>query len=82
MDPEREFLRDDEVAARVGLERATFRKMVAKGQLPQGLLITGGKLKRWRKEDVVAIKYILEFIGTNRLRKSTADEEESDSKDD
>ena len=81
MDTEKEFMRAEEIAARLGLETSTFLSMVAKGSLPQGMLVTGGKLKRWRKEDVAGIKYLLDCIGFARFRKSTPDEEDRDAKD-
>lgn len=78
MDTEgKEYLSSEEIAMRLGLEESTFLKMVHAGKLPQGMLVTGGKLKKWKRADVAGIAYMLEVMAT-RMRKSTDDEQEKD----
>lgn len=70
------FLTADEIAKRLGIETYTFRSLVAKGDLPQGVEITGKKLKMWPAEDVNGIQWMIK--NRTRMRKSTADEEEAE----
>ncbi len=70
------YLASKEIAARLGLEASTFSAMVAKGDLPQGIEITGKKLKMWPADDVIGIAWLLR--NKSRMRKSTPDEEEKD----
>ncbi len=76
MESRTEFLSAKEIAAKLGLEASTFSAMVTKGYLPQGIEITGKKLKMWPAEDVAGIAWMLK--NRSRMRKSTADEEEMD----
>ncbi len=72
-----EFLSAKEMATILGLEANLFKRMVAQGDIPQGIAITGKKLKMWPAEDVAGIAWLLK--NRIRMRKSTPDEEENDS---
>ena len=76
MDKEPEYLSAKEIAGRLGLEHSTFLAMVAKSELPQGIEMTGKKLKMWPTEDVSGMAWMLKV--KIRMRKSTPDEEEKD----
>lgn len=73
---EPQFFTAKEIAARLGMEASTFTKMVAKGDLPQGIEITGKKLKMWPYEDVPGIAWLLKIRG--RMRKSSPEETDDD----
>lgn len=72
-----EFLSAKEIAARLGVEASTFMAMVAKGDLPQGIEITGKRMKMWPADDVAGIVWFIR--NRSRMRKSTPDEEGKDS---
>lgn len=78
MDQKPKYLTAKEVAVMLGLELSTFRKMVAKGALPQAYQV-GPNLRLWAKEDVKAMEWHLR--NAPRFRKSTLDEEDKDAGD-
>lgn len=78
MDGEKEFLTAQEMAARLGLQVTTFKRLVATGVLPHAMAITGGKLKLYKRSEVPGMLWLLDLKAMDRLRKSTKDEEEAD----
>lgn len=74
------FLTAKELAIRLGIELNTFRRMVAAGELPNGVAITGKKLKMWPLADVEGMKWIIN--ARSRMKKQTPDEEEKDAGND
>jgi predicted DNA-binding transcriptional regulator AlpA len=69
------FYTSKEVASVLGLEESTFKKMVAMGQLPQAIPMSK-RIKMWTMEDINTMAWLLQHA--DRLRKSTADEQEND----
>jgi len=70
------FYASKEVAAILGIEESTFKKMVTAGQLPQAIALSK-RMRMWTEKDIEACAWLLE--NAHRLRKSTPDEEERDS---
>lgn len=72
------FIKADELAAALGIELSTLRKMVQRGDLPQAIEV-GKKLRRWRRSDIAGMAYMI--ANKYRCRPSTDDEIDADESD-
>jgi predicted DNA-binding transcriptional regulator AlpA len=71
----KKFLSAKECASALGLEVKTFRAMVAIGDLPQPVPITGKRLKMWPAAEIEHMAWMISVC--ERFRRSTDDEKDA-----